>query len=106
MPPIRRHRDSLPEAERFIPASPEEALLVFGSLGTPEFPNYQVATDTLPGSFERLEVYRLRAERREPIFNPHDRNDFTGVGMAPKTFKDPIKQILHNMEQREKCRNY
>jgi len=101
----KRRRDALPEAERFIPASPEEALMVFGHLGSPEFPNYQKATDSLPGSWERLEEYRLRAERREPIFNPNDRNDFSGVGMAPKTFKDPIKQILYNMEQREKCQN-
>lgn len=103
--PRRRMKDNLPEAERFIPASPEEALLVFGHLGSPEFPNYQQATDTIPGSWDRLEVYRERATRREPIFNPHDRNDLSGLGMAPKVFKDPIKRILHEMEKRERCQS-
>lgn len=103
---IRRTKDRLPEAERFMPASPEEALLVFGYLGAPEFPNYQQATDALPGSWERIEIYRQRAIRREPLFNPNDRNDFSGAGLMEKTFKDPIKQILYNMEKREKCRNY
>jgi hypothetical protein len=96
---MAKQQDYLPEAERFIPATEAEAMLVFGELGTPEIPNFQPATDSIPGSWERIEVYRKRAFRREPIFNPNDRNDMSGFGVTRKSI-DPIREILEKMEKR------
>lgn len=95
-----REQDYLPEAERFIANGPEEALLLYGDADPLV---YQEATDTLPGTWERIEVYRARAEARQPIFNPADRNDLNGYDLAMRNRKDrndPIKKILKEMKNR------
>jgi len=92
-------QDYLPEAERHKPFCKEDALLVFGSLGEPENPLYQPTTDSVPGSWERVEVYAERARRREPLFNPNDRKDYHGAGLEPRRRIDPISEILKRMEK-------
>lgn len=97
---MTKQQDYLPEAERYIPPTPEDALLVFGDIGEPEEPLYQKATGTMPGSMSRIEVYRQRALRREPIFNPHDRNDCAGLQLNKPTRESPITAILRQLEKR------
>jgi|688.fasta_scaffold08496_6 hypothetical protein len=91
------HHDFLPTHQRHIPASKAEALLVFGTIGSEELPLYQEPTDTIPGSKARVEVYRLRASRNEPIFNPLDVNGFEGLGIkvpATGTLLESINATL------------
>lgn len=90
---------NLPEAERFIPSSVEEAAMIFGEVGKAGCLNYQEPTDTYVGSYERMEVYRQRAARREPIFNPKDNNERESVQKRVRV--DPIKEILQRMKERE-----
>jgi hypothetical protein len=97
---MTKQQDYLPEAERHKPPTPEDALLAFGEIGDPEEPLYQPATGTLPGTPERIEVYRQRALRREPIFNPHDRNDCTGSQLNKPARQSPITAILRQLEKR------
>ncbi len=95
-----RNQDYLPEAERFMPASKEEALLVYGD-DDPLV--YQEATGSLPGTWERIEVYRQRAAARQPIFNPLDRNDLNGGDLMTRQNRkqiDPIRKILREMRNR------
>lgn len=95
-----RNQDYLPEAERFAAQSKEDAFLIFGS-DDPLV--YQEATGSLPGSLERIEIYRKRAELRQPIFNPYDRNDFAAGDLAVRAGKtriDPIKTILKEIAKR------
>jgi hypothetical protein len=74
-----------------------EALLVFGTIGTQELPLYQEPTATIPGSKARVEVYRQRAAKNEPIFNPYDVNGFDGIGIkvpATMTLLESINATL------------
>ncbi len=95
-----RNQDYLPEAERFAAQSKEDAVLIFGSTNPLV---YQEPTGSLPGSLERIEIYRERAARRQPIFNPNDRNDMHGGDLMSKAGRprvDPIKEILRNLQRR------
>lgn len=74
-----------------------EALLVFGTIGTDELPMYQEPTTTIPGSKARVEVYRQRAARNEPLFNPLDVNGFDGLGISTPvslTLLESINAVL------------
>jgi hypothetical protein len=99
---MARKQDWLPEAERFIPFDEKMSLLIFGDTGEENIPLFQEATDTPPGSKERVEIYRARAGRREPIFNPNDDNSpISGDLLRSKSKKiDPIKEILRRLENR------
>lgn len=78
--PRRKTNDVLPRTDRFCPADPDEALLAFGETGDKTFPNYFVPTDHLPGSMEKIEVMRIRAERGLPLWHPHDRVTYESLG--------------------------
>jgi hypothetical protein len=97
---MAKKQDNLPEAERFMPLDPEDAALVFGLAPVVEFTNYLSPTDSYPGTADRIEVYRQRAARREPIFHPEDRKDLTGANTPPRKTKDPIALILANLKAR------
>ena len=99
---MARKQDWLPEAERFIPFDEQMSLLIFGDKGEENIPLFQPATDTPVGSRERIEVYRARAGRREPIFNPNDDNSPVNEGLLRSKSKkvDPIKEILRRLENR------
>jgi len=99
---MARKQDWLPEAERFIPFDEKMSLLIFGDKGEENIPLFQPATDTPVGSRERIEVYRARAGRREPIFNPNDDNSPVNAGLLRSKSKkvDPIKEILRRLENR------
>lgn len=96
---MTKKQDYLPEAERYKPATPEDAFLVFGDLGDEATPLYQPETNTVPGSAARVEVYAQRAMRREPLFNPNDINDFGGVNLGIRKKSDPILEILRRLDQ-------
>lgn len=50
----------------------------------PKAPDYMPAATTLPGSTERIEEYRLRVERGQPIWNDDDMKDgFVRFGEIP-----------------------
>jgi len=93
-----KSQDHLPEAERFRPFSREEALLIFGPEISVEHENVLRPTDTLPGSPERIEVYRQRAANRAPVFHPFDRISFEGVGAVRKPSTNPIAIILAKLQ--------
>ena len=95
---MTKKQDYLPEAERYKPATPQDALLIFGEIGTVKNPLYQQPTLTLPGSGARVEVYAERAKRREPLFHPNDLNDFCGVNLGVRRKSDPILEILKRLE--------
>ena len=98
---MARTQDNLPEAERFRPFTREEALLIFGPDISKEFSNVFRPTDTLPGTPERIEVYRERAARRDPIFHPLDRTDFEGFGDTRRRPKNAIAVILAKLQARK-----
>ena len=41
--------------------------------------NRSEPTSAVPGSVEKIEVFRQRAEQGFPIFHPHDKDDCNGV---------------------------
>jgi len=65
----------LPGPEVFLPEDEETAILVFGD---PDPSNYFAPTDALPGSQEKVEILRKRAEQGMPLWHPSDRVDFSG----------------------------
>jgi hypothetical protein len=95
---MAKTQDHLPEATRYRPHTPEEAVLVFGPDIAGEYENVFRPTDTLPGTPERIEIYRKRAARRDPIFHPLDRIDFEGVGETCRRPKNPIAIILARLQ--------
>lgn len=40
-----------------------------------------MATDAMPGSDEKVEILRKRAELGQPLFHENDRVDFRGFGL-------------------------
>lgn len=99
---MARTQDHLPEAERYQPLSREEAMLLFGPEISREFSNVLLPSDTLPGTNERIEVYRERAAKRKPLFHPNDRTDFEGFGDTTRVPKSPIAIILAKLKARNK----
>ena len=98
---MARTQDHLPEAERYRPFTREEAMLIFGPEISEEFANILRPTDTLPGTHERIEVYRERAANRDPLFHPLDRTDFGGYGNTARRPKNPIALILAKLQARK-----
>lgn len=58
-------------------------------------------TDSLPGTWARVEVYRLRIQNNQALFHDDDANDFLGAAIAPRPgAKDgtriaPIEERAH-----------
>jgi hypothetical protein len=98
---MAKAQDHLPEAERFMPFSREEAMLIFGQEISEEYPNAMLPSYTLPGTPERIEVYRERAAKRLPLFHPKDRTDFEGYGSTARRPANPITLILKKLQARK-----
>jgi len=98
---MAKAQDHLPEAERFMPFSREEAMLIFGPEISGDFPNSMLPSYTLPGTPERIEVYRERAAKRQPLFHPKDRDDFEGFGNVGRSPTNPITLILKKLQARK-----
>lgn len=93
---------NLPEAERFLPETPADAMLVFGEIALDDTLNYGVATDTLPGTPDRIEIYRQRAAARQPIFHSSDRNTYEGLGIKKGDQYPTIRQIIQTELQKRR----
>ena len=85
-------RDMLPGAEPFVASNIFEAMLIWGAEVdyAPDAKTWYDPTQAPPGSPEKIEVLRQRAERGLPLWHQDDRRDFTGwhIPVIPRIDED------------------